>query len=50
MFSLESPHRGDSIENAQHNIINIKKRKSLLIISDILMSAMGFFFSEGTKE
>ena len=25
MFSLESPHRGDSNENIQHNIFNIKK-------------------------
>ena len=42
MFSLESPHRGDSNEYTQHAIINIKK--SHLIISNIIMSgAMGFF-------
>ena len=29
MFSLESPHRGDSIEYTQHNIINIKKKITL---------------------
>ena len=49
MFSLESPHRGDSIEYTQHNIINIK-RKSPLIISNILMSAAMGFFPEGTEE
>ena len=26
MFSLESPHRGDSIEYTQHTIISIKKK------------------------
>ena len=26
VFSLESPHRGDSNENIQHTIINIKKK------------------------
>ena len=25
VFSLESPHRGDSNENIQHTIFNIKK-------------------------
>ena len=29
MFSLESPHRGDSNENTQHVIINIKKKVTL---------------------
>ena len=27
VFSLESPHRGDSNEYTQHTIINIKKKK-----------------------
>ena len=34
VFSLESPHRGDSNENMQHTIINIK-RKSPGIIRQI---------------
>ena len=29
MFSLESPHRGDSIEYTQHTVINIIKKISL---------------------
>ena len=29
MFSLESPHRGDSNEYTQHTIINIKKKITL---------------------
>ena len=29
MFSLESPHRGDSNEYTQHAIINIKKKITL---------------------
>ena len=29
MFSLESPHRGDSNEYTQHAIINIKKKTTL---------------------
>ena len=32
VFSLESPHRGDSNEYIQHTIFNIKKEKLLLII------------------
>ena len=32
MFSLESPHRGDSNEYIQHTIYNIKKEKLPLII------------------
>ena len=39
MFSLESPHRGDSNEYTQHATINIKKK-----ITNMIMSAdMGFF-------
>ena len=38
MFSLETPHRGDSNEYKQHAIFNIK-RKSHLIIPNIIMSA-----------
>ena len=29
VFSLESPHRGDSNENTQHTIFNRKKKVSL---------------------
>ena len=29
MFSLESPHRGDSNENTQYTIFNIYKKVSL---------------------
>ena len=29
MFSLESPHRGDSNENKKHTIFNIKKKITL---------------------
>ena len=29
VFSLESPHRGDSNEYTQHNIFNIKKKITL---------------------
>ena len=32
VFSLESPHRGDSNEYTQHTIFNIKKEKIPLII------------------
>ena len=38
VFSLESPHRGDSNEYTQHTIINIK-RKSPEIISITIKSA-----------
>ena len=31
MFSLESPHRGDSNEYTQYTIFNIKTRKSLFL-------------------
>ena len=36
MYSLESPHRGDSNEYTQHTIFNIKKKKkkkNLIILS-----------------
>ena len=31
VFSLESPHRGDSHENIQHTIFNIKKKKKITL-------------------
>ena len=45
MFSLESPHRGDSKENTQYTMFNIKKK----ITRNYPKSAgMGFF--QGTQE
>ena len=45
MFSLESPHRGDSNEYTQHAIISIKKK----VIPNIIMTAAKGF-SLGTQE
>ena len=39
MFSLESPHRGDSNENIQHTIFNIKKK---ITINYSKAAAMGY--------
>ena len=41
VFSLESPHRGDSNEYTQYTFINIKKKKITLTYS--VSAAMGFF-------
>ena len=49
MFTLESPHRGDSNEYTQRTIINIKKKIILNFISNIIMSAALDFFL-GTQE
>ena len=40
VFSLESPHRGDSHEYTQHTIFNIKKKITLNYSKSV---AMGFF-------
>ena len=40
MFSLESPHRGDSYENTQYTVFNIKKKITLNYSKS---EAMGFF-------
>ena len=40
VFSLESPHRGDSIENAQYTIFNIKK---VITLNHLKSAAMGFY-------
>ena len=40
MFSLESPHRGDSNKYTQYSIFNIKKEKTL---NDSTSVAMGLF-------
>ena len=45
MFSLESPHRGNSNEYIQHTIFNIKKKITL----NYLQSAAMGFFSNGLK-
>ena len=48
VFSLESPHRGDSNEYIQLTIINMKKEIPLNIPNIINSAAMGFFL--GTQE
>ena len=45
MFSLESPHRGDSNEYTQYIILNVKKKNTLNYPK---FAAMGFF--QGTQE
>ena len=40
MFSLESPHRGDSNGTTQYTIFNIKKKITLNYLKS---AAMGFF-------
>ena len=45
VFSLESPHRGDSNEYTQYAIFNIKKKVTL---NDSKSAAMGFY-SKGLK-
>ena len=45
MFSLESPHRGDSNEYTQYTIFNIEKKITL----NYLKSAAMVFF-QGTQE
>ena len=45
VFSLESPHRGDSIEYTQYTIFNMNKKNTLNYPKS---AAMGFF--QGTQE
>ena len=45
LFSLESPHQGDSNEYTQYTIFNIKKK---IILMYPKSEAMGFF--QGTQE
>ena len=47
MFSLESPHRGDSNKYTWYTIFNIKKRKKITL-NYPGSAAMGFF-SKGLK-
>ena len=46
VFSLESPHRGDSNEYTQYTIFNMNKKNT---INYPKSAAMGFFF-QGTQE
>ena len=48
MFSLESPHRGDSNEYKQHAIINIKKKITLNYPKYNNVCSYGIF-SQGLK-
>ena len=45
MFSLESPHRGDSNENTHYTIFNVNKMNTL----NYSKSAAMEFFSKGLK-
>ena len=45
VFSLESPHRGDSNENTQYTIFNMNKKNTLNYTKS---AAMVFF--QGTQE
>ena len=49
VFSIESPHRGDSNEYTQHTISNMK-RKWPQIIPHVIMSASFMDFVLGTQE
>ena len=46
MYSLESPHRGDSNEYTQYTIFNIKKK---IIVNYSKLQLWGFF-SKGLKD
>ena len=46
VFSLESPHRGDSYKNTQHTIFNRKKK----ISPNYPKSAAMEFFFQGTQK
>ena len=49
VFSLESPHRGDSNDYTQHAIINIKKKMTLNYPKDNKVCSYEIFF-QGTLE
>ena len=49
MFSLESPHRGDSNEYKQHAIISIKKKITLNYPKYNNVCSYGIFF-QGAQE
>ena len=43
VFSLESPHRGDSNECIQHTSVTITKKSHEIVPNTIMSAAMGFF-------
>ena len=45
MFTLESPHQGDSNEYTQYTIFNMNKKNTLNYPKSVAM----FFFSKGLK-
>ena len=47
VFSLESPHRGDSNENTQYTICKVKKKNNLNLPKSV---AIGFFSKELKNE
>ena len=47
VFSLESPHRGDSNEYTQYTIFNIKKKITLNYSKS---AAMGIFLGTSSKQ
>ena len=47
VFSMESPHRGDSNEYTQYTVFNIKKGKSPSIITKLQL--WDLIFSKGLK-
>ena len=49
VFSLESPHRGDSNEYTQHTIVNIKNKITLNYPQYDNVCSHGMFF-QGTQE
>ena len=49
VFSLESPHRGDSNEYTQHTIVNIRKKTVLNFIPNMKMSAATGFFPTDSR-
>ena len=48
MFSLESPHRGDSHEYIQYTSVNIKKKK--ITLNYTKSADIGFFSKELKNE
>ena len=44
LYSLESPHRGDSNKYTQHTIISIKRKSTEYIPNAIMSAAIGFLY------
>ena len=49
MFSLETPHQGDSNEYKQYTVISIKRKITRNYPKSIMSAAVGFFLL-GTQE